>query len=158
MKRTFRLRIDGQEVDVGVERAGNTLLVERGDEQFTVEVVDTGRAGGGAPARPDTAGTRRASPETTPAAPEAASISIPHRASVPSGARVEGSVVAPMTGVIKEVLVGSGDSVATGETIIIMESMKMDIVVSAPRSGTVADLFVTVGDSVREQQAILRIE
>ena len=157
MKRTFRLRIDGQEVDVGVERAGNTLLVERGDEQFTVEVLDTGRPGGGSP-RPETAGTRRGSPEATAAAPEAPSISIPHHAGASSAASVEGSVVAPMTGVIKEVLVGSGDSVATGETIIIMESMKMDIVVSAPRSGTVADLFVTAGDSVREQQALLRIE
>jgi biotin carboxyl carrier protein len=51
-----------------------------------------------------------------------------------------------------------GDSVAEGETIMILESMKMEIPVEAPVTGTLAALNVAAEQSVEEDQILCLIE
>ena len=55
----------------------------------------------------------------------------------------EGSLVAPMPGVVLEIKVSSGDTVSAGDTLLILEAMKMEHHVKAPYKGTVAEILVS---------------
>mgnify|MGYP001122383099 CR=1 FL=1 len=55
--------------------------------------------------------------------------------------------------------VAAGDSVAKGDTLAIMEAMKMEHRLSAPRDGTVAHVTVTApGGQVRERELVVELE
>ena len=56
---------------------------------------------------------------------------------------------------VAKVLVGEGDSVAAGDTLVILESMKMEIPVFAEEAGTVRRVSVTEGDVVQEGDQIV---
>lgn len=66
-------------------------------------------------------------------------------------------VPAPLAGNIFKILVSPGQQVAEGETLMIMEAMKMETEISAPKSGTVASIHVKEGDAVTVGQALLAI-
>ena len=66
-------------------------------------------------------------------------------------------VHAPMPGLIVDVLVKAGDTVKEGDTVIILESMKMQNELKAPRGGTIARLRVEEGDSVEQHQTLLSV-
>lgn len=70
---------------------------------------------------------------------------------------MEESVRAEMTGNVIRVLVGIGDSVRDGDTLLILESMKMEIPVISPTSGVIRDLDVSEGDTVHEGDVIVII-
>ena len=55
----------------------------------------------------------------------------------------EGSLVAPMPGVVLEIKVSSGDYVSAGDTLLTLEAMKMEHHVKAPYKGTVAEILVS---------------
>jgi acetyl-CoA/propionyl-CoA carboxylase biotin carboxyl carrier protein len=59
-----------------------------------------------------------------------------------------GEVTVPMQGTVVKVLVAEGDVVEEGQTICILEAMKMENAVVADRSGTIAELRVAAGDGV----------
>ena len=56
-------------------------------------------------------------------------------------------VAAPLAGNVVKVLVKSGQRVSEGESIIVLEAMKMETSVSAPSDGTIVDVIVHAGDS-----------
>ena len=56
-------------------------------------------------------------------------------------------VAAPLAGNVVKVLVKSGQRVSEGESIIVLEAMKMETSVSAPSDGTIVDVKVQAGDS-----------
>lgn len=58
------------------------------------------------------------------------------------------SVSAPMPGNILDVRVKPGDSVKAGDTLLILEAMKMENEISAPQDGTIASVNVAKGDTV----------
>ena len=51
-----------------------------------------------------------------------------------------------------------GDQIATGQTLVVLESMKVEHHVHAPIGGTVLEVLVTVGDTVDAQQLLIRLE
>jgi biotin carboxyl carrier protein len=61
-------------------------------------------------------------------------------------------------GIVWKVEKGVGDSVAEGEIIMILESMKMEIPVEAPVAGTLAKLNVAAEESVEEGEVLCLIE
>lgn len=65
---------------------------------------------------------------------------------------------AEMVANVWRVVVAEGDSVEDGDTLVILESMKMEIPVIAESSGTVAQLKVGEGDIVQEGDLIAVIE
>jgi len=65
------------------------------------------------------------------------------------------SVPAPLGGNIVKLMVGPGDAVEEGDTLLILEAMKMESEVSAPRAGTVTQLHVQPGDAVTAGDALL---
>jgi biotin carboxyl carrier protein len=63
-------------------------------------------------------------------------------------------VRAEMVANVWKVVVSQGDTVADGDTLVILESMKMEIPVVAETSGTVTELKVAEGDVVQEGDVI----
>ena len=59
-----------------------------------------------------------------------------------------GEVTVPMQGTIVKVLAAVGDTVEAGDTIVVLEAMKMENNIAADRAGTVDEIRVGVGDSV----------
>jgi acetyl-CoA carboxylase biotin carboxyl carrier protein len=66
-------------------------------------------------------------------------------------------VLAEMVANVWKVLVAEGDTVADGDTLVILESMKMEIPVIAEVDGTVTKLGVTEGQVVQEGDLIAEI-
>ncbi|MFF8425889.1 acetyl/propionyl/methylcrotonyl-CoA carboxylase subunit alpha [Streptomyces sp. NPDC016566] len=64
------------------------------------------------------------------------------------------SLTAPMPGTVTVVKVAVGDEVAAGQSLLVVEAMKMEHVVSAPHAGTVAELDVTPGATVAMDQVL----
>ena len=67
------------------------------------------------------------------------------------------SVKAEVTGKVWKVLINVGDTVAEDDTILIVESMKMEIPIQAPCAGVVTDLHLAEGDAVTEGMVVARI-
>ncbi len=80
------------------------------------------------------------------------------RAGGGSGAAGADALVAPMPGTILLVNVANGDTVAEGEVLLVMESMKMELQISAPHAGVVADLELKPGDKVALKQTLVNVE
>ncbi|WAU79519.1 acetyl/propionyl/methylcrotonyl-CoA carboxylase subunit alpha [Streptomyces sp. Qhu-G9] len=64
------------------------------------------------------------------------------------------SLTAPMPGTVTVVKVAVGDEVAAGQSLLVVEAMKMEHVVSAPHAGTVTELDVTPGTTVAMDQIL----
>lgn len=67
-------------------------------------------------------------------------------------------VESEVTGNVWKVEVSAGDSVAEGDVLIILESMKMEIPVEAPAAGIVQQVLVQPEDQVEEDQLLLVLE
>ncbi|MEU2780609.1 biotin carboxylase N-terminal domain-containing protein [Streptomyces sp. NPDC007110] len=64
------------------------------------------------------------------------------------------SLTAPMPGTVTVVKVAVGDEVTAGQSLLVVEAMKMEHVISAPHAGTVAELDVTPGTTVAMDQVL----
>ena len=67
-------------------------------------------------------------------------------------------VHAEMVANVWRLVVAPGDSVEPGDTLLILESMKMEIPVLAERAGTVAEVAVTEGDVVQEGDVLVVLD
>ena len=88
-------------------------------------------------------------PAPAPAAP----------APAPAAAPATGAttVEAPMPGKILNIKVSAGQAVKFGETVIVMEAMKMKTEIVAPADGTVAQILVKAGDAVDTGAALVTL-
>jgi acetyl-CoA/propionyl-CoA carboxylase biotin carboxyl carrier protein len=68
-----------------------------------------------------------------------------------------GSLEAPMPGTVLLVHVADGDTVAAGDVLVVLESMKMELSITAPHAGTVAGLDLAVGDRVALKQPLVAV-
>ena len=68
-----------------------------------------------------------------------------------------GELTAPMPGQVRAVNVSEGDAVTKGQTLMVLEAMKMEIRVQAPQAGTVKKLFVKPGQTVEREQILAEI-
>ena len=69
-----------------------------------------------------------------------------------------GDIIVPMQGTIVKVLVAEGDTVDAGDTVCVLEAMKMENTITSDVAGTVTDLKVAVGDSVGSGDVIVHVE
>jgi propionyl-CoA carboxylase alpha chain len=69
-----------------------------------------------------------------------------------------GGLNAPMPGVILDIRVSAGQRVELGQTLVIMEAMKMEHVISAPHTGTVREVLVTAGQQVDSGTELLALD
>lgn len=76
----------------------------------------------------------------------------------PGGPRVSGGVYPPMPGKITEVAVKVGDKVKTGQTVCILEAMKMFNELKATNAGVVKEVNVSTGSNVTPNDLLVLIE
>ena len=98
-----------------------------------------------------------ASGVSTPVQPVAApapKAAAPAPAAAPSGAAGSITVESPMPGKILSVEKKVGDSVEAGQTIMILEAMKMENEIVAPEAGTIASINVSVNQSVEAGEVL----
>ncbi|WP_341911853.1 acetyl-CoA carboxylase biotin carboxyl carrier protein subunit [Ferrovibrio terrae] len=67
-------------------------------------------------------------------------------------------IKADVTGKVWKLEAALGASLAAGDIVMILESMKMEIPVEAPKAGRLATLTVAEGDSIKEGQVLARME
>ena len=97
------------------------------------------------------AGTAAAAPAATAAPREAAP-------AAPAPASGSSQVKSPMPGNIIDIKVKAGDKVSKGQTLIILEAMKMENDIPAPVDGVVDAVLVNKGDAVEVDAALVSIK
>jgi biotin carboxyl carrier protein len=74
------------------------------------------------------------------------------------GHHTAGELTAPMPGQVRAVNVEEGETVTKGQTLLVLEAMKMEIRVQAPQAGVVKRLFVKQGQTVEREQTLIEME
>ncbi|MDD5785234.1 MAG: biotin/lipoyl-binding protein [Prevotella sp.] len=145
----FEYKVQGVDYEVEIEEMeGNIAKVSVNGIPFEVELKQ--------PINPAKAITRPkvVAPAPAAAAP-AAPVSRPAAPAAPAGA---GSPVkAPLPGTISSINVKVGDKVNVGDTVVVLEAMKMQNNIEAENSGTVTSILVNQGDSVMEGATLITI-
>jgi propionyl-CoA carboxylase alpha chain len=152
------LRFDGRSIDVDyrARRDGSFDLGDRGEaviHHWSFTAIDAEINGERASSRVTRAGenlyvqTRRGT----------AHFEIVARFEVRHAELTPGGLNAPMPGLILDVRVEPGQHVKAGESLVVMEAMKMEHVISAPSAGIVNDVWVTKGQQVDRDVALLTL-
>lgn len=69
-----------------------------------------------------------------------------------------GDIMAPMPGLILDIMVSDGDTVTKGDSLLILEAMKMENVIKAEADGIVKSISLAKGDTVEKNQLIIEME
>jgi oxaloacetate decarboxylase alpha subunit/pyruvate carboxylase subunit B len=151
--RTFNVFVDDEYFEVGVEEPGGSPVisyVQQMPAQPSVAPVaappspQPAAAAPAAPSAPKPAAAPAPPPPPKPAAPPP-----------PAPAAVEGTPLkAPMPGMIVKYLKQVGDAVNAGDTVVILEAMKMENALPAPAGGTVKSINFSSGDSVAKDAVL----
>ncbi len=80
------------------------------------------------------------------------------RLAAASGGSAEDSIRAPMPGSIVSVPVKAGDTVTKGQTLLVMESMKMETTIAAPRDGVIAEITYEKGQTFDRDALLLSLK
>ena len=133
--RNFHLTINGKRYAVSVERGAgsNELDVTVDGETHRVGVEEEEKAASPAP---------RPSAARTPS---------------PRSASVGGKILAPLPGVVLSVEVAPGDSARAGDTLLVLEAMKMENVIQADSDCVVQAVHVAKGDKVDASQLLVEV-
>lgn len=155
----YKYSINGNEYTVAIiDLDGTTAAVEVNGTSYKVDILSEG---GVAPvqrpvAQPAPAVTKAEAPAPAPAvAPTPAPAPTP-AAPVASGATGK-PILSPLPGVILDLKVNVGDAVKAGQTVAILEAMKMENNINAECDGVVTAIKVAKGDSILEGAEILLI-
>lgn len=154
----YNFRINGHDylVDVNSVEGGIADVTVNGTD-YKVELADAVPAPAQQAARPapQATFTSAPAPQATAPATQADQTAQTATASAPQG---KGEVVtAPLPGVILDIKVKVGDAVKAGQTVAVLEAMKMENEIEATVSGTVTAVNAGKGDSVLEGAAIITI-
>lgn len=149
-KYNFRINGHDYQVDVNSVEGGIADVTVNGTD-YKVELADAVPAPAQQAVRPAPQATFTAAPAPQATAPAAQTAT----ASAPQG---KGEVVtAPLPGVILDIKVKVGDAVKAGQTVAVLEAMKMENEIESTASGTVTAVNAGKGDSVLEGAAIITI-
>lgn len=146
--KNYKLTIAGQTYDVEVgDTSSSPVEVSVDGTTYQVELPES--ASSAAHAAP----SARPVAAPKPAAPAPQPLSRP---AVPTSGG-DGVVRSPMPGKIISVRIAVGDTVTKGQSILVLESMKMENTIAAPIDGTVSSVLVAAGDAVQHGQSLAEI-
>ena len=154
-----RVIVDGVEYEVEVEELpGGKFRVSFEDKTYEVKAEGLGLNLGALAGAPETAQSAPVvSTPATSALSAPASVSSSVLVGEPSASAGEGLVTAPMPGKVLRVLVKEGESVKTGQGLLVLEAMKMENEIPAPRNGVVKKIHVKEGDTVNTGDPLIEI-
>ena len=149
----YKYTINGAQYDVTIDSiVGSKAKVEVNGIPFEVEMHGSSLVEEDLP----TMSTEGApAPAAAPAAPTAAPAAAAPAAKSGPGAGTP--VKAPLPGVVTKILVAEGQAVKKGETVLVLEAMKMENNITAEADGAVTGICVAAGDSVMEGTTLLTI-
>jgi biotin carboxyl carrier protein len=141
----YRYTIDGNKYEVAInEVCETTAKVTVNGAEYTVEWEKPVEEKPVVKVQPVAA-----KPAAAPAAPAAA----------PAAAPVSGNAIkTPLPGVIIDVKVNVGDTVKKGDTVVVLEAMKMENNINADRDGKVVAVQVAKGDTVADGAVLIVLE
>ena len=141
----YRYTIDGNKYEVAINEVNDTTAkVTVNGAEYTVEWEKPVEEKPVVKVQPVAA-----KPATTAATPAAA----------PAAAAVNGHAIkTPLPGVIIDVKVNVGDAVKKGDTVVVLEAMKMENNIKADRDGKVTAVQVAKGDTVADGAVLIVIE
>ena len=156
MAKEFSFKINGAEYKCAVEEieAGLTEVTVNG-KKYTVETekpvapVKAAPKAAPAAAAPAAAAAPKAAPAPAAAAPKAAAPA--PKAAAAAGAQVK----SPLPGSVVKVCVNEGQDVKKGDTLLILESMKMENPILAEQDGKVAQVAVAAGQTVMQDDLLV---
>ncbi|MBE6308772.1 MAG: acetyl-CoA carboxylase biotin carboxyl carrier protein subunit [Bacteroidales bacterium] len=140
----YKYTINGNQYQVAIEEAGETTAkaIVNGTE-YIVEWEKPKEE------KPVVKVKPAAAPKPATAAPAAA----------PAAAPVSGNAIkTPLPGVIIDVKVSVGDTVKKGDTVVVLEAMKMENNINADRDGKVVSIAVSKGDTVADGAPLVILE
>lgn len=148
----YKYTINGAQFDVTIDSiAGSKAKVEVNGIPFEVEMQGSSLVEEALP----TVSTEATPATTTPAAPAAETSAAAPAATSGPGAGTP--VKAPLPGVVTKILVSAGQAVKKGDTVLVLEAMKMENNITAEADGSVTGICVSAGDSVMEGTTLLTI-
>lgn len=145
----YKYKVNGAQYDVTIDSiVGNIAKVEVNGIPFEVEMQGSSLVEEDLPTQvaDETAASAVAA---APAAVEAA----PAAGAPGAGAPVK----APLPGVVAKILVSVGQAVKKGETVLVLEAMKMENNITAEADGKITGICVAAGDSVMEGTTLVTI-
>lgn len=148
----YKYTINGADYDVTIDSLnGNKAKVIVNGMSFDVEMQGTLNES-------DLPDAPAADASAAPAAPKAAASAAAPKAATPAGAPGKGTPVkAPLPGVVTAINVNVGQKVKKGETVVVLEAMKMENNIAAECDGTVTSVCVAQGDSVMEGTVLVTV-
>lgn len=148
----YKYTINGADYDVTIDSLnGNKAKVIVNGMSFDVEMQGTLNES-------DLPDAPAADASAAPAAPQAAASAAAPKAAAPAGAPGKGTPVkAPLPGVVTAINVNVGQKVKKGETVVVLEAMKMENNIAAECDGTVTSVCVAQGDSVMEGTVLVTV-
>lgn len=156
----YKYKINGNEYSVAIiDLEGNTAAVEVNGVSYKVDILTEGFTA--APARPAAkpavvAPAPAPAPAAAPAAPQPiAPAAAPAAEPAPAGKGT--AVQSPLPGVILDIKVAVGDTVKAGQTVAILEAMKMENSINAECDGVITAIKVAKGDNILEGSDIVII-
>lgn len=145
----YKFKINGNDYKVAIDTVENGIAkVSVNGTNYKVEMDETH----GSPKAVKPVQVSRATYQATP---QAAPAKVDPAPSAPSSAT---PLKSPLPGVVLEVRVREGDAVKEGQTVMILEAMKMENNIDAHKSGVIKSIERRQGDSVMEGDALLIIE
>ena len=140
----YKYTIDGNKYEVAINEVNDTTAkVTVNGAEYTVEWEKPVEE------KPIVKVHPVAAKPAAPAAPAAA----------PAAAPVSGNAIkTPLPGVIIDVKVNVGDTVKKGDTVVVLEAMKMENNINADRDGKVVAVHVAKGDTVADGAALIVLE
>ena len=158
----YKYKINGNEYSVAIiDLEGDKAAVEVNGVSYQVDILTEGYT---APA-PRPAAKPAAAPAPAPAAAPAAPAPAPQPiapaapAAEPAAPAGKGTAVqSPLPGVILDIKVAVGDQVKAGQTVAILEAMKMENNINAECDGVITAIKVSKGDNILEGSDIVIIE
>ncbi len=150
--RTYSYNVNGAQYDVTIESIqGQVAKVNVNGVAFDVEMLGAPITEGDLPAA--TAAAPAPTAAAAPQAPAAAPAAAPAKGAAGAGTPVK----APLPGVVTKVLVANGQAVKKGDTVVVLEAMKMENNITAECDGTVSGVCCAAGDSVMEGTTLVTI-
>ena len=144
MKKEYKYTINGNQYEVTIgDIEGTVATVNVNGEEYKVEWEPE--------AEPEKKKPVLGKPAAEPAASSAP-------ASDNANVNTNNAVKAPLPGVITSIEVSVGDEVKTGDTLLVLEAMKMANNIEAEKDGKVTAILVQAGQSVMEDDALVVIE
>jgi glutaconyl-CoA/methylmalonyl-CoA decarboxylase subunit gamma len=146
----YVLRIGDREYRATVkELTPEQATVNVDGKDYRIDLVQLGRH----PAPPDSV---RGAPQATAATATPQALAPAPRRDVSGGG--DGTVTAPMPGMVLSLKVREGEKVQAGQVLLLMEAMKMENAIAAPFAGTVSRVHVRDGDSIGEGDRLVDLD